>query len=110
MANPRWPCVCGNAFHKDHIATRIFNNGNLRRIYRPLAETSCAEFYSPKNSAAVKLREKFARMNMERAKAYLRNSGQVAILDATNASRQRRELIEKYLNDSSPALYRVHQR
>ena len=36
---------------------------------------------------------------MERAKAYLRNSGQVAILDATNARRQRREMIEKYLND-----------
>jgi broad specificity phosphatase PhoE/predicted kinase len=87
------------SFHKDHIATRLFNNGNLRRIYRPLAETSCAEFYSPKNSAAVKLREKFTRMNMERAKAYLRDSGQVAILDATNASRQRRELIEEYLND-----------
>lgn len=87
------------AFHKDHIATRIFNNGNLRRIYRPLAETSCAEFYSPSNSAAMKLREKFTRINMERAKAYLRNSGQVAILDATNASRRRREMIEEYLND-----------
>ncbi len=36
---------------------------------------------------------------MERAKAYLRNSGQVAILDATNASRHRREMIEEYLND-----------
>ena len=87
------------AFHKDHIHTRIFNNGNLRRIYRPLAETSSAEFYSPENSAAVKLRNKFTRMNMERAKTYLRNSGQVAILDATNASRHRREMIEDYLND-----------
>jgi broad specificity phosphatase PhoE/predicted kinase len=88
-----------DAFRKDHIATRIFNNGNLRRIYRPLAETSCAEFYSPNNSAAVELRKKFARMNMERAKAYLGNSGQVAILDATNAGRSRREMIEAYLND-----------
>ena len=87
------------AFRKDHIHTRIFNNGNLRRIYRPLAETSYAEFYSPNNSTAVKLRNKFARINMERAKAYLRNSGQVAILDATNAGRHRREMIEDYLND-----------
>ena len=86
-----------DAFHKDNIHTRIFNNGNLRRIYRPLKETSCAEFYSPNNPAAVALRKKFARMNMERAKAYLRNSGQVAILDATNASRHRREMIEEYL-------------
>ncbi len=87
------------AFRKDSIATRIFNNGNLRRIYRPLEETSSAEFYSPANLAAVELRKKFARMNMERAKAYLRNSGQVAILDATNAGRIRREMIEQYLDD-----------
>jgi len=88
-----------DAFRKDHMATRIFNNGNLRRIYRPLAETSSAEFYSPNNLEAVELRRKFARMNMERAKAYLRNSGQVAILDATNAGRHRRKMIEDYLND-----------
>ena len=87
------------AFRKDHIRTRIFNNGNLRRIYRPLDETSRAEFYSPRNFAAIALRDKFARMNMERARSYLRNSGQVAILDATNASRRRRETIETYLND-----------
>jgi broad specificity phosphatase PhoE/predicted kinase len=93
-----------DAFRKDAIATRIFNNGNLRRIYRPLEETSSAEFYSPSNAAAVELRKKFARMNMERAKAYLRNSGQVAILDATNAGRNRRELIERHLHDH-PLLY-----
>lgn len=88
-----------DAFHKDNIPTRIFNNGNLRRTYRPAGETSYSEFYSPENHAAVELRDKFARMNMERAKAYLRNSGQVAILDATNASRRRRAKIEEYLND-----------
>jgi len=88
-----------DAFRKDQTAARIFNNGNLRRIYRPLAETSRAEFYSPSNLAAVELRRKFARINMERARAYLGNSGQVAILDATNASRDRRKMIEDYLND-----------
>lgn len=88
-----------DAFRKDHIHTRIFNNGNLRRIYQPIDETSYAEFYSPKNPAAVKLRQKFAVMNMEKAKAYLQNSGQVAILDATNASRHRRKMIEEHLDD-----------
>ncbi|MGA2780574.1 MAG: 6-phosphofructo-2-kinase/fructose-2,6-bisphosphatase [Smithella sp.] len=90
-----------DAFRKNGISTRIFNNGNLRRIYRPLDETSRSEFYSPENSAAVKWRKGFARMNMEKAKAYLRNSGQVAILDATNAGRERRATIEKYLDDHS---------
>ncbi|MDD4357934.1 MAG: 6-phosphofructo-2-kinase/fructose-2,6-bisphosphatase [Smithellaceae bacterium] len=87
------------AFRKDHIRTRMFNNGNLRRIYRPLDETSRAEFYSPRNTVAIALRDKFARMNMEKARRYLRNSGQVAILDATNASRRRREIIEHRLDD-----------
>jgi broad specificity phosphatase PhoE/predicted kinase len=88
-----------DAFRRDGIPTRIFNNGNLRRIYRPLDETSRSEFYSPENSAAVKWRKGFARLNMERAKAYLCSSGQVAILDATNAGRERRATIEKYLDD-----------
>ena len=90
-----------DAFRKDGIPTRIFNNGNLRRIYRSLDETSRSEFYSPENSAAVEWRKEFARMNMERAKAYLCNSGQIAIMDATNAGRERRATIEKYLDDHS---------
>ncbi len=92
------------SFRKDNIATRLFNNGNLRRRYRPAEETSLAEFYSPRNPAALELRKKFARINMERAKRYLLNSGQVAILDAANASRERRELIERCLDDH-PILY-----
>jgi len=87
------------AFRKIGVPARIFNNGNLRRIYQPLTETAMSEFYSPGNTAAVELREKFARMNMKRARAYLQNNGRVAILDATNAQRKRRAFIEKYLND-----------
>ncbi|PKN50722.1 MAG: 6-phosphofructokinase [Deltaproteobacteria bacterium HGW-Deltaproteobacteria-13] len=88
-----------DAFQKSSISARIFNNGNLRRIYGTLDETARSEFYSPENSAAVELREGFARMNMQKAKAYLQNSGRIAILDATNAERKRRAAIEKYLND-----------
>ena len=86
-------------FRKDGIAIRIFNNGNLRRIYLPLLKTSISEFYSPDNTAAVELRKKFAVMNMDRARNYLNNHGTIAILDATNASRERRLSIEKKLND-----------
>ena len=88
-----------DAFQKSGIPARIFNNGNLRRLYRPQGETANSEFYYPKNAAALELRERFARMNMERAKAYLHNSGLVAILDATNARRKRRAVIEKLLDD-----------
>ena len=86
-------------FLKEGIATRIFNNGNLRRLYLPHLETSSADFYSPENETAVALRKKFARMNMDRARKYLFNNGMIAILDATNAGRERRGLIEKTLND-----------
>ncbi|MFA5321113.1 MAG: 6-phosphofructo-2-kinase/fructose-2,6-bisphosphatase [Smithella sp.] len=88
-----------DAFQKIGVSTRIFNNGNLRRSYRPLNETTRSEFYSPENKAAVELREGFARINMGRAKAYLHNSGRIAILDATNAQKTRRAMIERHLND-----------
>ncbi|KQC09991.1 MAG: 6-phosphofructokinase [Smithella sp. SDB] len=93
-----------DAFRKDGIPTRIFNNGKLRRSYLPLQETARSEFYSPKNLTAVELRKKIAIMNMERAKSYLHNSGQIAILDATNAGRERRVTIEKTL-DNHPLLF-----
>ena len=86
-------------FRKDGIAIRIFNNGNLRRRYLPLLKTSISEFYSPQNTEAVELRKNIAHMNMDRAKKYLSSNGRVAILDATNASRERRATIEKKLND-----------
>ena len=86
-------------FRKDGIAIRIFNNGNLRRRYLPLLKTSISEFYSPQNTEAVALRKNIALMNMDRAKKYLNNNGRIAILDATNASRERRATIEKKLND-----------
>lgn len=86
-------------FLKETISTRIFNNGNLRRRYLPQLETSSSEFYSPQNVTAMALRQKFALMNMNQAKNYLKGSGTIAILDATNAGRERRALIEKTLND-----------
>ncbi len=88
-----------DAFRKSRISTRVFNNGNLRRIYRPLHETSLSEFYHPDNTAAAELRKRFALINLQRAKAYLRKRGQVAILDAANVSRERRGVIEEFLDD-----------
>ena len=93
-----------DAFRRDNIPTRIFNNGNLRRACRPAAETSRAEFYSPENKQALEERNNFARINMERAKNYLSGNGQVAILDAANVGRDRRAKIEAFLDDH-PVLF-----
>jgi broad specificity phosphatase PhoE/predicted kinase len=81
---------------KDAVKTRIFNNGDLRRRLIG-GDTSHPEFYDPKNKEAVALREKIALISIQRAKDYVNNNGQVAILDATNVSLKRREKITSLL-------------
>lgn len=76
----------------------IFNNGDLRR--RMIKKnTSFADFYAPNNKEGVELREKIAKSNLEFARTFLREEGRVAILDATNVSRQRRKLVQDMLFD-----------
>ena len=84
----------------DSIKSRIFNNGDLRRRLFP-QNTSVAEFYNPENREGMAIREKISMINMERARNYLRDGGDVAILDATNASLARRKKIRYYLDDHS---------
>jgi broad specificity phosphatase PhoE/predicted kinase len=81
------------------IKALIFNNGDLRRKLVPTINTSIAEFYDPENREGMAIREKIAMINMEKARNYLRDGGDVAILDATNASLARRKKIQSYLND-----------
>ncbi len=91
-------------FNNNKIPTKIFNNGNLRRKFKNLENSHSAEFYHPQNTEGVELRKMFAQVNMEKAKDFLSAKGQVAILDATNVSRERREMIEKFLMDH-PVLF-----
>lgn len=83
---------------KNDIKTRIFNNGDLRRKLSP-EDTSYPEFYAPNNRDGVALREKIALINARRATDYLKGAGNVAILDATNASLKRRKKITELLTD-----------
>ncbi len=93
-----------DVFRKNSIPTKIFNNGVLRRKYAPEMDTWSSHFYNPDNADAVELRRQFALMNIQKARQYLRGQGQVAILDATNVSKDRRALIEENLGDH-PILY-----
>ncbi|OQX66255.1 MAG: 6-phosphofructokinase [Desulfococcus sp. 4484_242] len=88
---------------KNHIRTRIFNNGDLRRRLSP-EDTSYPEFYDPRNRKGAALREKIAMINIHRAMNYLDRTGQVAILDATNVSAKRREKTAEILN-THPVLF-----
>jgi predicted kinase len=83
---------------RDRIKTRIFNNGDLRRKLLP-GDTSYPEFYDPHNREGVAFREKIALINLRRAKGFLAHGGHVAILDATNVSRKRREKVQAFLDD-----------
>jgi broad specificity phosphatase PhoE/predicted kinase len=83
---------------KDDIKVGIFNNGDVRR--RMVAgNTSHAGFYDPDNAEAVALRERIAAVSIAEAKAYLTSEGDIAILDATNVSRKRRETLRRDLSN-----------
>ena len=73
---------------------RIFNNGDLRRS-RLGAESAMPEFYHPDNAEGRQRREQIAMLNARSAKSFLREGGDIAILDATNASRSRRAMLEE---------------
>ena len=81
----------------------IFNNGDVRRALLG-AESTEPDFYDPENSFGREAREMICRQNLEQARQWLAQGGEVAILDATNASRARRAYIEKTLTDH-PVLF-----
>ncbi len=85
------------------IRTAVFNNGDLRRTLLG-SETASPEFFNPSNIAARLQREDLARRNMERARSWLALGGDVAILDATNGTRQQRRTIARTL-DNHPLLF-----
>ena len=85
------------------INTRIFNNGVLRRVHYGEASSE-PWFYDPHNPEGNKARDELSRMNMRAARQYLDEGGNVAILDATNASRVRRDMLESQL-EGVPVLY-----
>ena len=85
-------------FEFDDLQVRVFNNGELRRTLSD-ENTSPPEFFSPHNKEGVTLRHKCALINLEKARNFLVDSGKVAIIDASNVTRKRRELIEEIFFD-----------
>lgn len=84
--------------NSDGVNAAIFNNGELRRLhYGP--ESSLPDFYRPDNEEGRSKREQLALMNARSARAFLADDGDVAILDATNASPARRDFLRRHLDD-----------
>ena len=83
---------------KNGIATRIFNNGQLRRQMLK-GDSSNPEFFDPDNKKGIQIRERIASINIQRAQTFLEQGGDVAILDATNHRHDRRLKILELLSD-----------
>lgn len=80
------------------IEARIFNNGDVRRQLFG-SDSADSTFYDPENSFGRQARELICMRNLEKASHWLAEGGEVAILDATNASRARRKFIEDNIKD-----------
>lgn len=89
--------------NSDGLRAAVFNNGELRRLHCG-PESFLPEFYRPDNEEGRSKREQLALMNARSARFFLADGGDVAILDATNASLARRDFLRLQLTDH-PILY-----
>ncbi len=89
--------------HDEGSRSAIFNNGNVRRLLAGPQSTE-PQFYAPDNEFGREARENIAYENMAAARKFLADGGDVAILDATNVSRARRQTINATLTNH-PILY-----
>jgi broad specificity phosphatase PhoE/predicted kinase len=71
--------------------TRVFNVGERRRAR--LGPGQHHEFFDPANREAAAVRQRLAEDELDEALAWLRADGRVAIYDATNGTRERRDAI-----------------
>lgn len=85
------------------MSCKVFNNGDLRRRLIQ-GDSDYADFFDPRNDSNREIRERIATLNINQAKEFLGKGGQVAILDATNISKSRRQMLNAQLNDY-PLLY-----
>lgn len=76
------------------VTTRVFNVGEYRR--ETFKKYASKDFFDPENAEAVKIRNKCAERALEDMCSWLSREGEVAIFDATNTSRARRELVHDY--------------
>jgi broad specificity phosphatase PhoE len=76
------------------IKTKVFNVGEYRRD--AVKFYADKDFFDPDNAGAVAVRNLCAQHALEDMCNYLSDEGEVAIFDATNTTRERRQLIYDY--------------
>uniref|UniRef100_UPI003AAB0B73 6-phosphofructo-2-kinase/fructose-2, 6-bisphosphatase 4a isoform X4 n=1 Tax=Centroberyx gerrardi TaxID=166262 RepID=UPI003AAB0B73 len=77
------------------VPTREFNVGQYRREYVKIYKSF--EFFRPDNEEGLKIRQQCASAALNDVRQYLADEGgQVAVFDATNTTRERRETIIQF--------------
>lgn len=78
--------------------TRVFNVGNYRRTL--LGAHQPADFFDPENREARRSLDEMAMSALDDLIAWLGSGGEVAIFDATNSTRARRDVVAARCRDS----------
>ncbi len=82
----------------DGVKARIFNNGEVRRTMN-IEDSSSSDFFSPSNPKGMEFREKISRINLDAARTFLEDGGEVAIMDASNVTKKRRGKVAETFPD-----------
>lgn len=86
------------------IPARVFNAGNYRRQILGAEETAGNKFFDPSNAEAVLLREQMAELACKDAVNFIRHHPvAIALLDATNTTRERRNKLVDYFRTAQPS-------
>ncbi|KAM4587549.1 6-phosphofructo-2-kinase/fructose-2,6-bisphosphatase 2 isoform 5-T6 [Odontesthes bonariensis] len=82
------------------VPTKVFNLGVYRR--EAVKSYKSYDFFRHDNEAAMKIRKQCALVALQDVKAYLTGEGgQIAVFDATNTTRERRDLIQAFVKENA---------
>ncbi|KAJ3586583.1 hypothetical protein NHX12_012980 [Muraenolepis orangiensis] len=88
------------------VPTKVFNLGVYRR--EAVKSYKSYDFFRHDNKEAMHIRKQCALVALEDVKAYLNDAGgQIAVFDATNTTRERREMIVNFAMDNSYKVFFV---
>uniref|UniRef100_A0A672H4R9 6-phosphofructo-2-kinase/fructose-2,6-bisphosphatase 2 n=1 Tax=Salarias fasciatus TaxID=181472 RepID=A0A672H4R9_SALFA len=82
------------------VPTKVFNLGVYRR--EAVKSYKSYDFFRHDNEEAMKIRKHCALIALQDVKAYLtEEGGQIAVFDATNTTRERRDLIQAFVKENA---------
>ncbi|XP_035377421.1 6-phosphofructo-2-kinase/fructose-2,6-bisphosphatase 2a [Electrophorus electricus] len=88
------------------VPTKVFNLGEYRR--EAVQSYKSYDFFRHDNEEAMKIRKQCALVALQDVRTYLNDEGgQIAVFDATNTTRERRDLILSFAQDNAYKVFFV---